>query len=291
MAEAIVERRIANYGNLEYGSDRSSNKSHYVRFTAKVHAAGDYFLSGGAVDATPSNQKQNLTVTRAPMRMSQDSVKLYLPAQISVSQKTNYGEAEMGGMIASGMAAMGAYQDGVGFGAGSDGLKAFIGESGTGFGDAAYRKLSSLAEGMGLTGAVALQNIQSGVTVNNRTEMMFEGIDRRSFAFTFRLIPHSAREAAEINKIVTSFRYHMLPEIPDGQEFGRALRAPSTYMINYAHERQLHKIGECILESVDVKYGGERPQFYHDNRPTETELTLQFKELEIMTKDKIKAGF
>jgi hypothetical protein len=45
------------------------------------------------------------------------------------------------------------------------------------------------------------------------------------------------------------------------------------------------------LESVDVKYGGERPQFYHDNRPTETELTLQFKELEIMTKDKIKAGF
>ena len=83
----------------------------------------------------------------------------------------------------------------------------------------------------------------------------------------------------------------MLPEIPDGQDFGRALRAPSTYMINYAHEKQLHKIGECVLESVDVKYGGERPQFYHDNRPTETELTLQFKELEIMTKDKIKAGF
>ena len=228
-------------------------------------------------------------MTRAPMRMSQDSVKLYLPAQISVSQKTNYGEAEMGGMVAMGMAAMRNFVgEGGTVGAAAD---AAVEEMGTGFGDAAKRKLSSLAEGMGLTGAVALTNIESGVTVNNRTEMMFEGIDRRSFAFTFRLIPHSAREAAEINKIVTSFRYHMLPEIPAGQEFGRALRAPSTYMINYAHERQLHKIGECILESVDVKYGGERPQFYHDNRPTETELTLQFKELEIMTKDKIKAGF
>jgi len=46
-----------------------------------------------------------------------------------------------------------------------------------------------------------------------------------------------------------------------------------------------------VLESVDVKYGGERPQFYNDNRPTETELTLSFKELEIMTKDKIMEGF
>lgn len=289
MAEAVVERRIANYGNLEYGSDRSSNKSHYVRFTAKVHAGGDYFLSGGSVDANPSNQKQNLTLARAPMRMSQDSIKLYLPAQISVSQKTNYGEAEMGGMVAMGMAAM---RNFVGEG-GSVGAaaNAAVEEMGTGIGDASMRKISALAEGMGLTGAVAKQNIESGVTVNNRTEMMFEGLDRRSFAFTFRLIPHSAKEAAEINKIVTSFRYHMLPEIPDGQDFGRALRAPSTYMINYAHEKQLHKIGECVLESVDVKYGGERPQFYHDNRPTETELTLQFKELEIMTKDKIKAGF
>lgn len=289
MAEAVVERRIANYGNLEYGSDRSSNKSHYIRFTAKVHAGGDYFLSGGSVDANPSNQKQNLTLARAPMRMSQDSIKLYLPAQISVSQKTNYGEAEMGGMVAMGMAAM---RNFVGEG-GSVGAaaNAAVEEMGTGIGDASMRKISALAEGMGLTGAVAKQNIESGVTVNNRTEMMFEGLDRRSFAFTFRLIPHSAKEAAEINKIVTSFRYHMLPEIPDGQDFGRALRAPSTYMINYAHEKQLHKIGECVLESVDVKYGGERPQFYHDNRPTETELTLQFKELEIMTKDKIKAGF
>jgi hypothetical protein len=53
----------------------------------------------------------------------------------------------------------------------------------------------------------------------------------------------------------------------------------------------LHKISECVLESVDVKYGGERPQFYRDDRPTETELTLQFKELEIMTKDRIADGF
>ena len=36
-------------------------------------------------------------------------------------------------------------------------------------------------EGAGATGATAAKAIASGETTNNRTEMKFEGIDRRSF--------------------------------------------------------------------------------------------------------------
>jgi hypothetical protein len=228
------------------------------------------------------------------MMTSQGSVKLFLPAQISVSQKVNYAEAEMGGMLAAAMGAVSSYS-----GEGLTGIVGGIGDSiagatqtaGLNASDAGMRLGAKLLDGIGVTGATAYHNLKSGVNFNNRSEMMFEGIDRRSFAFTFRLIPHSAKEAAEIQNIVTSFRYYMLPEIPEGMSFGRALKPPSTYMISYSHQDTLHKIGECFLESVDVKYGGERPQFYNDNRPTETELTLQFKEMDIMTKRKVLEGF
>ena len=50
----------------------------------------------------------------------------------------------------------------------------------------------------------------------------------------------------------------------------------------------MHRISTSVLEAVDVKYGGDRPQFFRDGQPVETELTLSFKELEIITKTSIK---
>ena len=294
--------RFKNQGELVYGLDSGANQNHFIRFTAMIHSKATVALAGGensvAGSLATSNLQANRVVTRAPMVSSETMIKLFLPAQIAVSQKVNYGEAEIGGLIAGGMSALKSFMgtDGSlgdkGVASLKAGLAEFTGATGAGgIGDVALRAAAKVGEGLGVTGGTAAINITSGVTVNNRTEMMFEGLDRRAFAFTFRLIPHSAEEAATIKQIVDSFRYYMLPEVPEGATFGRALKAPSTFKIQYAHEKELHKIGESVLEGVDVKYGGDRPQFHRDNRPTETELTLQFKELDIITKRSIVEGF
>jgi len=294
--------RFKNQGELVYGLDSGANQNHFIRFTAMIHSKANLALIAGensvADILTTSNLEANRVVTRAPMVSSETMIKLFLPAQIAVSQKVNYGEAEIGGLIAGGMSSLKSFMgtDGSlgdkGVASLKAGLAEFTGATGAGgIGDVALRAAAKVGEGLGVTGGTAAINITSGVTVNNRTEMMFEGLDRRAFAFTFRLIPHSAEEAATIKQIVDSFRYYMLPEVPEGATFGRALKAPSTFKIQYAHEKELHKIGESVLEGVDVKYGGDRPQFHRDNRPTETELTLQFKELDIITKRSIVEGF
>jgi hypothetical protein len=72
---------------------------------------------------------------------------------------------------------------------------------------------------------------------------------------------------------------------------GRTLKAPSTFDIQYYPQEHLHRIGTSALEAVDVKYGGDRPQFFKDNQPVETELTLTFKELDIVTREKVARGF
>jgi hypothetical protein len=280
----------SNTGTLEYGRNNGHGGAHYVRFNARVQTGANSYLAGGAYNEEPNNSQQNLTVTRAPTRQTKGSVVLYLPAQISVSQKANFGEPEVGGLVAGGLAAVKNFT-----GANSESGKAAINavkdQFGQNIGEAVARGLGNLGEGLGATGAASVTSIATGRTVNNNTELMFEGVDRRSFSFTFRLLPHDAAEAATIQEIVKSFRFHMMPHLPNAAQFGRTLVAPSTYNISYSHQAELHRISECILESVDVKYGGERPQFFHDNRPTETELTLQFKELEIMTKKRIEEGF
>lgn len=273
-------------GSLTYPSDVGvlSRTDHYVEFMINEQVGAKAEFNVGAYNLNPKGipTRNKGSVPRAPTRRALGSITLYMPSQIQVSQKANYGEAEMGMIVAAGLAGYKGFAGGVkniDFGAVGETLKK----------EGANTAASAL-EGAGATGAKAALAIASGQTTNNRTEMKFEGIDRRSFQFSFRLLPRSSKEAELIEGIVTMFRLHSMPEFTN-DSLGRTLKAPSTFDIRYHPEEHLHKIGTCALEAVDVKYGGDRPQFFKDNQPTEVELTMTFKELEIMTKEKIGIGF
>jgi len=211
------------------------------------------------------------------------SITMYMPNQLNLSHKANYSDAEIGQMI-------GAVLGGAGKLMGGANKEEVIKGLGTGIGDEFVNMATGLAEGIGVSGAKATVDIARGKVTNNRTELSFQNIDRRTFQFTFRLLPRSAEEADQITSIITMFRYHSMPEF-SRTGFGRTFIVPSTFEIQYTPEKYLHKISNCILESVDVRFGGDRTQFFKDGQPAETQLTLQFKELGIITKEKIAQGF
>ena len=294
--ESIVGRLFSGggssrAGNLQYPMDvgHMSRSDHYVQFFINEQIDAKASISGGAVPnsggppgSVTYSDRRSRTVERAPTTRASGSITLYMPNQIQVSQKANYGEAEIGLLVAGAIASFNTVSGGLGnidLGSVADTLKKEGGNT-----------VAKALEGAGATGAVAARAIASGETTNNRTEMKFEGIDRRSFQFTFRLLPRSPEEASAIQEIVTLFRYHSMPGFTDDM-LGRTLKAPSTFDIQYYPEEHLHKIGTSALEAVDVKFGGDRPQFFKDNQPTETELTLTFKELDIVTKEKVARGF
>jgi hypothetical protein len=80
---------------------------------------------------------------------------------------------------------------------------------------------------------------------------------------------------------------------------GRKLRVPSTfniqYMYNGGENNYLQKISTCVLENCTVSYGGDRYRTFTPNEigapPVETSLTLNFKEMELITKDRVFEGF
>jgi len=274
-------RLINGSSNLKYPSDLGSAKSnYYVLFEINVQEKSQIEFGSTAYSTTPggsSSESSTVAVPRAPTRRLAGTIALYMPASLELTHKANYAEAEIGAIAAGSLGA----------------LKMITGEgfSTAGIGDAikneAARGVFGALEQAGVTGAKAASEIQRGVVTNNRAEMKFEGIDRRAFSYTFKMLPKDPAEAQAIENIVRTFRYHSMPEISGASGAGRTMIIPSTFNITYKPDIHLHKVGECVLETVSVKYGGERPQFFRDHQPVETELTLQFKELDLVTKRKI----
>ena len=75
----------------------------------------------------------------------------------------------------------------------------------------------------------------------------------------------------------------------------RRLNIPNTFDIEYMYAGQsnqnLHKIGECVLETMSVSYGGDRYKAYDNGMPVVTNLSLNFKELDLITKERAAEGF
>jgi hypothetical protein len=298
-----IAKQAFRSGGLVYPSDvgEMTRSKHYVQFFVNKQSHASASLGIGAYEGQTQmgRNNSNVSVQRAPTQRAEGSIALYMPSQLNVSHKINYGEAEIGAMVAS----IGAGITSL-VGDGGEGVLQRIQSAAGNLYDGAtaggMARLAGVAEAAGATGARAAVEIAQGKVTNNRTEMKFEGIDRRAFNFTFRLLPRSSEEAERIQQIVSIFRSSALPEFDQSDTLKRTMIAPSTFDIRYmtidANGRhyenpRLHRIGTSVLEGVDVKFGGDRPQFFYDGNPVETELTLVFKELEIMTKEKINEGY
>jgi hypothetical protein len=55
--------------------------------------------------------------------------------------------------------------------------------------------------------------------------------------------------------------------------------------------RNVNKVAESVLESVDVNYAPNGWAAHDDGAPVQTTLTLSFREMELIDKTKINDGY
>ena len=150
-------------------------------------------------------------------------------------------------------------------------------------------KLPGAFGGGDLASAIAKS---SGTALNPFKEVVFESVDFRSFNFKYKFFPKNKIESDSVNNIVNLFKEHMHPELSDGRLF---FIAPSQFQITYyfdsAPNRYFHKFKPCALESMEVTFGGEQFSSFKDGTPTEVNMSLTFRELEILTRASIKEGY
>lgn len=135
--------------------------------------------------------------------------------------------------------------------------------------------------------------VGAGRAVNPKKEQVFQGVNFRTFTFTYTFAPRSLPEAEIVKKIIYEFKYHMHPEFLNPSAFTYVY--PSEFDIVYyngPNENQyIHKHTSCVLENMSVDYTPNTLFSTFDNgMPTQINVTLTFKELLAPTKETIEKG-
>ena len=136
----------------------------------------------------------------------------------------------------------------------------------------------------------------------DRMELIFSGVAKREFNYNFKFLPKSLQEAKVVREIINTFKFHMLPELMGDPGTSRDFVTPDTFDIEYhwvgsgEHNSYLNKVSTCVLQNFNVKYGGGRYSTHvadetNNTPPVESEISLSFKELEIITKTRASEGF
>ena len=160
--------------------------------------------------------------------------------------------------------------------------------------DAAGGLTSALIAAVSSNFGAAGRLIQLGTkTVTNAfREQFFESVDYRTFNFRHTFMPTSREEANNVRNIIRMFKFHMMPEMGFKNLF---FIYPSEFEIKYYFKNQeniyFDRISTCVLEDMSVEYGGDIFATFANGNPVEVNMSLKFKELELMTKERIKEGF
>ena len=241
--------------------------------------------------------KSMVRVKRAPTTRLETAIAMYMPPSVNVSYAANYVDTEIGAFSVGAGAAIKEFNR---TGKLAAGARSFLDTVPDELKNVAARQILGAIGSIipGTQGLEEVAGMATGQIIADRMELAFKGLPKRGFQYTFKMIPKSEQEAEEIRKIVFTFKANMLPEVREGTA-GRGMIVPNTFDIRYMYMNRdndfLHKISTCVLESMNVTYGGDRYRTFPDagdgTPPVETTMTLNFKELELITKERVYEGF
>ena len=249
------------------------------------------------VDKNP--EAKNFTVSKVPTKRLEKSIALYMPPSISVDYSIKYGEQEIGAVAMASQQMIDAI---AGSGATFDTFLEGLATTGKGAVKEGLMNVVNKSADAVAPGTKALFSLARGSVITPRMEMMFEGVGRRSFSYTFNFIPKSEQEALVVEDIIQHFKFYAMPRYSN-ENTRREMDIPGTFDIEYMYRGQrnnfLNRISTCYLTSVKVQYGGDRFTAYEEtigNRgkgspPQRSSVSLEFTELEILSQQHVGDGF
>jgi hypothetical protein len=134
----------------------------------------------------------------------------------------------------------------------------------------------------------------TGLATNPKKEQLFKGVDFRTWSFDYQFFPRSKEELINVQNIIYLFKLHMHPEFKDANNF--LYLYPSEFDIvhyNGVDENfNLPRHTSCVLTELVGNYAPQS-QFtsFAEGAPTQINITMSFKELVQMSKERIQEGF
>ena len=290
--EKSVVSKVANTSSY-FGGALNTDLSNLSSYQSVNPLMGDI-----AQRLTPTQTEGDkvISIKRPATKRLDTAIALYMPNAINVTYGSRYLDTEISPLGAA------AGDIGVDILEGRGSFKGALDKLQEKLPQEAKRRVITtalqLGDAVGLTGAREAFEINRAEVIADRMELAFKNVNRRNFQYSFKMIPKNETEADEIRKIIYAFKFNMLPEMTSGRA-GNTMGFPNTFDIEYRFlgkdNDYISRVSTCVLETMTVSYGGDRFKTFaprDDGAPVvETSLTLSFKELELITRERIREGY
>jgi len=259
------------------------------RFIGEATRGATNYLTDSIKSINPENFLRTV-------RRTTDTIAFYMPDTLQFTYNQTYSDLQLGGEIPSALLAAASSV--------ADTMKS----NPSGASEQIGRNLSPFlasyaAKKIGNTGR-ALFTAGTGLVENPMLELIYTSPSFRTFQFVFNLTPRDEKEALEVQKILERLRFHQAPEIKSDTG-GYFLIPPSEFDIKFFYAGKenpnIPSISTCVLDSIDINYtpngfssfevpGENEPSLGRTGMPVSIQLTLGFKETQILTKDDFTPG-
>ena len=141
-----------------------------------------------------------------------------------------------------------------------------------------------------LGGNVSAQSIiarSTGQILNSNTELLFQGVNLRSFPFTITFTPRNQKEGNIVKSIIRSLKQSMAAKADQfngASATGLFLKSPDVFSLQYLHNGAPHPFLNsfkiCALTAMSTNYTNAGTYAtYSDGTPVAIRLNMTFKEI------------
>ena len=289
-----------------FKEDEKGNLSVYSTKDRKDILAGNTVITG--LDGKPYTGKEKpglkFTVTDANSRMSKDAnrlmkymIELPIPQDLTDSNSITWGDDRVNAVELAGLAvAQNAMAGGVGETARTS-AQAAVTALQTGIEIPGLNADTQAAVQAALSGAaigalgsnVSPQSVISrstGQILNNNLELLFKGVNLRSFPYSITFSPRGPTEANVVKQIIRRLKASMAPKAGEfnGSAQGIFIKSPDVFQLRFLKDDTdhpfLHAFKLCALTGMSVNYTNAGTYTsYEDGTPVNIRMSLTFKEL------------
>ena len=126
----------------------------------------------------------------------------------------------------------------------------------------------------------------TGQILNNNLELLFSGVNLRSFPFTFTFSPRNPKESDVVKAIIRSLKMSMAAKAGEfnGSAQGIFLKSPDLFQLDYLKDGKNHpflnRFKLCALTGMSVNYTNAGTYAsYSDGTPVNIRMNCTFKEI------------
>ena len=126
----------------------------------------------------------------------------------------------------------------------------------------------------------------TGQILNNNLELLFQGVNLRSFPYSITFSPRDPRESRMVKDIIRSLKMAMAPKAGEMESSAQGifLKSPDVFQLKYLRDGHdhpfLNSFKLCALTGMTVNYTNAGTYTsYEDGTPVNIRMNLTFKEL------------